>query len=349
MPARMKRSIRPSTPEDAPAIVSLFGELGMEPNSRPEDLQWKYWAERADWPGPRSFVLISDGAIVAHAAIIPGALLRGNRRSTTGHLIDWGAHRGQAGAGMALMRHIAQQLDCLLAFGGSDDTLRILPHLGFRPAGVLTGYARPLHPLRVLTKRVDFSWRLLPRLARSGMWKLAAPRHAPDAWRRRAVTDAAGIAGLIGCMPVSNEGAVIMERSPELMRYALQCPIAATTLYTLERDGRAFGYFMLACVPGQVRIVDCWMSSAALADWQALIHHAVSQASHDPQAAEVVLWASGSMLSTAVRSCGFHARFQLPIQIRMSSDVAVPPGALDVRMLDNDAAYLHEGHRSHWA
>ena len=110
---------------------------------------------------------------MAHAALIPGAILTQGHRSKTGHVIDWVARRGQGGAGVALMKHIGQQVESLLAFGGSDDTLRILPHIGFRPAGTVTGYARPLFPLRILKNDVSLSWRLLPRLGRNLAWKVA--------------------------------------------------------------------------------------------------------------------------------------------------------------------------------
>ncbi len=71
------------------------------------------------------------------------------------------------------MKHIGQQVESLLAFGGSDDTLRILPHIGFRAAGTVTGYARPLFPLRILDGDVSLSWRLCHAWAGISAWKVA--------------------------------------------------------------------------------------------------------------------------------------------------------------------------------
>jgi hypothetical protein len=344
----MMRSIRPSVPDDAPAIIALFGELGLRPNIRAEDLHWKYWAARSDWPGPRSYVLTSDGRIIAHAALIPGAILTEGHRSRTGHVIDWVARRGEMGAGVALMKHIGRQVDSLLAFGGSDDTLRILPHIGFRAAGTVTGYARPLFPLRMLNTDARFSWRLLPRLARNLLWKIAAPRGKSDAWRTQAVTNDSELARVKDCLPEATRGSAVLERSPELLRYMLNCTIVRTALYAMEKAGRVGGYFVLASAPGQVRIVDCWMKSQDPSDWRAMIIGALAQASRDLEAAEVVLWTSNELQHAVVQSCGFRACSKMSIQIRLSTGALVSAPMLNVQMLDNDAAYLHEGTVAHW-
>ncbi len=344
----MKRSIRPSTPADAPAIVALFAELGLNPNARAEDLQWKYWTPRFDSPGHRSYVLTSDDEIVAHAALVPGAILTETRRITTGHVIDWVARRGQGGAGVALMKHIGQQVDCLLAFGGSPDTLRILPHIGFHALGYVTGYARPLFPLRVLDKNVRLSWKLAARLVRNLTWTLMAPATMSGEWRPRAIADHAQISMLSACLPAVANGNAVLERTSGLFHYYLDCTIVRVAIFGMERAGRIGGYFALAFVPGQVRIIDYWVSSDDLSDWQAALNNAVAIARHQSDAAELVLWASNEMQHAVAKACGFHARFKMPVQIRSFAAIPVRAGELNVQMLDNDAAYLHEAAGSHW-
>ena len=111
-------------------------------------------------------------------------------------------------------------------------------------------------------------------------------------------------------------------------------------LYSVERAGRARGYFVLASAPGQVRIADCWMDSDRPADWRAMINCAVAQAGRDRCAAEVVIWASDPLLSETLRASGFHARQKTPILLRPTNAAAVPAAPLRVQMLDNDEAYL---------
>ena len=347
-PASVKRSVRPSTPADAAAIVALLTEVGLQPSRNLQHLQWKYWHARADWPGPRSFVVTSGGEPIAHAALIPGACSWRDRHIKTVHMIDWAARRSEAGAGSALMKYIAQHADALLAIGGSADTLRILPYMGFRSAGVVTGYVRTLSPLRLLEAGQIPAVKLLPRLARSVAWTLTAPAPRVKGWeaRRLAAEDADAIAGVL---PVATDTMGVTQRGVELFRHVLSCPIAPMALFAVERTGRAAGYFLLAYLPGQVRIADCWLDSDRARDWRALILCAVAQARREPHAAEVVIWASDPLLAGALEASGFHARSRMPLQIRPAAASSVPAASLRVQMLDNDAAFYHTDGPELWA
>ena len=350
----MKCLVRPSTPADAPAIVALLDQAGLRPNADPQHLHWKYWQPRADWPGPRSFVMTTGSKPIAHCAIVPGTAVSGARRAGIINGIDWVAcaealRGGLVGAGVALLKEVARPRGPLFVIGGrGETTLRILPHIGFRAAGVATGYVRTLSPLRLLRDARKPTWRLLPRFARSVAWTLGAPAAQPIDWRvhRIAGDDISRIARVF---PVPARGMTVFGRSVELFRYVLSCPIVPMALYAVESSGRIRGYFLLASAPGQVRIADCWVDSDEPADWRAMILCAVGQARQDPRAAEVVMWASDSLLAEALRACGFHARFDTLIQVRPASDGSVPEGPLRVQMLDSDAAYLHQGRMELWA
>jgi hypothetical protein len=339
---------RPSTPADVPAIVALLAQAGLHPNVEPQDLHWKYWEPRADWPGPRSFVLTDGSAILAHGGIIPGSYAWESYRLRTLHVIDWAASPREIGAGVALMNYLGQQAEALLAIGGSAQTMQILPHIGFRALGVAVGYARALSPLRLLRDPGQRNWRLLPRFARSLAWKLAAPPAVPgDSWQARRIAGDE-LERISVVLPVPSQGAGVFERSAGLFSYTLACPIVPMHLYSVERAARVRGYFMLASAPGQARIVDCWMASDRPADWRALIHCAVEEARRDPHAAEVVISASDPLLSECLRASGFHARQETPILLRSANGFAVPPAPMRAQMLDNDAGYLHVGHSELW-
>jgi hypothetical protein len=344
----MKRSIRPTTPADAAAIGALFADVGLVPNLDPQHLQWKYWQPRADWPGPRSFVLASGSELLAHGAIIPGAYAWGSRRVSTIHMIDWAARRGEAGAGVAVMKYIAQQADSLLSIGGSAETARILPHVGFRPVGVATAYVRTLFPSRLLRSGSIPWWSRWPRAARSLAWTLTAPslRTGSLEVRRLMGEDINRIASVL---PVPARGMAVLERSVDLLRYLSCCPSVPTALYAIENLGVTQGYFVLTRVPGQVRIADCWINSDDPDDWRAMIFCAMEEAKRDSQAAEVVSWASDPLLDQTLRSCGFHAREEIPIQLRPAAATSMPVAPLRVQMLDNDAVFLHQGRNEFWA
>jgi len=346
----MRRLVRPSTPADAHAIVALFAGAGMQPNSDPATLNWKYWEERGDWPQPRSFVFTSGAEVIAHGALIPGSLLAASGREPTGHVIDWVARRGEIGAGVTLMKHIAQQTGALIAIGGSEDTLRILPHIGFQPLGTATSYVRTLFPLRLLKGIRNPGWRALPRAARSLLWKIRAPgMPAASPWSSREISSDADLQALVTVMPVVTPGMTVLGRGVDLLRHALRCPALRMQLYALENSGRLRGYFLLACAPGQVRIVDCWVHSPEEGDWGAMLLCAVERAKADPQAAEIVIRASDPMLTIVLPRYGFHARGQTPVRVRPANGASMPPAPLRVQMLDNDAAFFHEDHKELWA
>jgi hypothetical protein len=344
----MTRTVRPSTPADAGAIVALLKEAGLHPNIEPQHLQWRYWRPRADWPEPHSFVLADGPDLIAHGGLVPGVWLCGARRIRVIHVIDWAARPGAVGAGGVLMKHIAQQADALLAVGGSAGTLKMLPSLGFRAVGEVRGYACTLHPLRLLRGRAGRArLRGLYRLARGVLRTMAAPRGWGSDFHFRRLGPGQ-LAGISAALPAARPGLGVAERSVTRFEYVLECPIAPMALYLLERAGRARGYFLLASTPGQVRIADCWMDSEAPEDWRGLIACAVAQAATDPQAAEVVGWGNDVLTVHALENCGFHARFANTVQIRPAAASVLPVEPLRLQMLDSDAAYLNDGRPEFW-
>jgi hypothetical protein len=343
------RWIRPSTPEDGPAIVALMRSAGLQPHSDPEQLHWKYWQERADYPGPRSFVLTDGHDLLAHVAVVPGALRRGETRASVIHMIDWAARREAAGAGVRLSKHVQRTSDFVLAIGGSHQTLKILPLMGYTHCGNVSGYVRTLSPLGIVSRPIPSRWKLVPRMARSLLWSLMAPRGDTAGWRMHRVgpDEIERVCAARATSGRPETGA--FERSPALFRHALTCPIVPIELYGLEKAGRIGGYFLLSYAPGQARIVDLWTASGEPSDWRALIHAAVSQARSKRGLAELVAWSNDPGLSQALKDCGFHERLSLPIYVRASAKEAIPHDIMRVQMLDSDAFYLHLDGDELWA
>jgi hypothetical protein len=240
------------------------------------------------------------------------------------------------------MKHLRHLADGMLALGGSAQTLRILPHLGFRSVGSAAVYVRTLRPTRILVPSVHSPWRVPPRFGRSVLWAATAPAPRVSGWQVEPVLPG-NIHELRTLFPVAKPGAALLERSEDLFRYMLDCPIASMRLYAMEQAGRKRGYFLLAFARRQARLADCWMDSEATADWRALIDCAVVQAKRQGRVAELIAWASDAAMAENLRARGFHARAAVPVQILMPADVTGAVRALRVQMLDNDAAYRHPG------
>ena len=177
------RFVRPSSPEDGPAIVELMKQAGLKPHEDPAHLHWKYWRARPDWSGSRSFVLTDGRDLLAHVAVVPGTLRTGGVAAPLVHPIDWAARRDAIGAGVRVMRHLLGMTNFMLAVGGSSHTLKMLPLMGYLPRGTVTGYVRTLSPLRILQRPSEARWKVAPRMARSLLWSLSAPEAVATGWR----------------------------------------------------------------------------------------------------------------------------------------------------------------------
>jgi hypothetical protein len=344
-----KSSIRPSSSDDAPALAALMAEAGLIPNSEPGALRWRYWLERPEFPGPRSFVLTRNGELLAHAAIIPGVIrCWDERRIRTLHIIDWAALPSATGAGVSLMKYLGQGTDALLAIGGSAQTLKLLPHLGYKTHGTATCFVRTLHPTRILTPSIHPTWKLPARLARSMLWSLQAPSGGTEGWSATRIT-AAELARVAATLPLPRREMAVFERDAESFRYILGCPSVEAQMFVVERAGRARGYFLLTFALRQARLADCWLDSEDAAEWGALIQCAVQAAKRHARAAELAAWASDPLLPRSLLACGFHDRGGLPVQLLGPRAAALSAGILRVQMLDNDAAYRHNGRNEFWA
>jgi hypothetical protein len=323
-------------------------EVGLQPHTEPEHLHWKYWRERPDWSGPRSFVLTDGRSLLAHGAVVPGTMHWGERQGRVIHMIDWAARSEALGAGVMLMKHIGRMTDFLLGIGGSDDTLAIMPRIGYQHCGAVRGYARTLNPLGILRRPTRAPWKRGPRMARSLLWILSAPRKELGGWAvRRIGADEVDQLGAV--LPAPQPGLTLFQRSTALLRHALACPIVPVELYALERGGRIGGYFMLSFAPGQARLADAWMASADALDWHALAHAAVQQARRHGGIAELTAWASDPGFGAILSACGFHKRLKLPIYLRPSANEEVPQETLRLQMIDNDEFYLYIGGNQLWA
>lgn len=340
--------VRPSTPDDALAIVALMRRMGLHPNPDPAYLYWKYWLPQEGWEGSRSFVVSDGQELFAHGAVVPGAILSATLRVRVLHLIDWVAGSEAGAAGLLLMQHVARRTDCMLGIGGSAQTVRILPLFGYRQCGQVTGYVRPISPFGIFCSKSKSRWRVIPRFARSVAWSLASPHDRAAGWCARRI-DAAALSEIAQILPAGRPGLGVTERSTRLFDYAMACPIAQVEIFAIEEHGRMKGYFMLSLLSGQARLADAWVASENPSDWRALFGLAVRQAKAVGGLAEIVAWSSDEGYSRAIEACGFHKRITQPIFLRGRGAKQLAQGDIRVQMLDSDAYFLYSKENFLWA
>jgi hypothetical protein len=335
----MEFRIRPSTPDDETAILALMRNAGLNPDGVEGWLKWKYWQERLDWPGARSFVVASENEIFAHSGIVPGACTWNNRRTTVIHMIDWAASRSMVGAGVAIMRYIRGLADALIGVGGSKYTRQAFRIFGLRPCGSTTLYVRALHPLLGLKDRARWNWKTLPRFGRNVLSALAAPAVRCGAWRAPRIAPEQ-VHSIASVLPSARANMTVLERSIASLTYFLDCPIAPMVLHGFEKDGQRRGYFLLAFAAEQARLVDCWVDSEDPGDWRAMLNCTVQVALQTPGVAELVTLASDPVLSQCALESGFRPEWTEAVHILPTYEGASIPSNLRFQMLDSDAAYL---------
>lgn len=340
----MKPSVRPSTPADAPRIAALLSAaFSFGPDSpavEPRRMHWKYWQEHDGWPGSRSYVLARGDDVLAHGAIVPGTCAFGASRIRVIHVIDWAARPGVPGAGMAIMRHISSLTDVLVAIGGSEQTLSILPRIDFRPHSVATHYARALRPRHGLLAATGLGRRALPRLIAKGAQASATARfRIGRGWTSRMVPRTEVRKSPLP-LPKPTADLAVLERRPEFFEYVLDCPAARMSLHAVERNGEVRGYFLLSVADGQARLADCWMDSVDAADWRALIELAVLETRRHGDVGSLVALASDPLLSRSLVDCGFVSSRGDAVQLMGSGSEPIVHAPLRLQMLDNDFAWL---------
>jgi hypothetical protein len=129
----------------------------------------------------------------------------------------------------------------------------------------------------------------------------------------------------------------------------MSCPLAQVRLFSTERNTTTRGYFLLAGVPGQVRIADCWLESFSPSDWRDLYLAAAAEARACADAAEVVTMVTDDLRRNALQQAGFHARGDYPIQFFTRNSVLSEVPTLPCEMIDSDALYVDAGKIAFWA
>lgn len=331
--------IHATAPHEAAALADFLGRMfhrgGAHP-ARDEHMRWKYWLERPDWEGSRSFAATHAGVVVAHAAVwpvrvrVPGLVL------PAAHLIDWASDPGYPGVGAWLLRQIGARVRLMIATGGSDVTRRILPVLGFRPRGEVSCYARPVRPLRQAWTTPERSWRIAARLVRNTFWRVLPPLSIPHGWSVLPLAPE-DVPPELWCQP--SAATAVTARDAGVYRYFLSAASPRHALYGLKKHAQLVGYFCIASMPHVARIADLWVRSTNVDDWCAGFRTAAAAAAREKDVCEITAWASTTIGRDALRGSGFRLRERCVLSVFGDADV-LRHRELHVQMLDCDASVL---------
>ena len=320
----------------------LLRSFAADPSSiqfRAEVLHWKYFSGHPAWNRARSFAIRKDGETVAHGGVWPVTLVTPEAEITAIHLIDWAANRSAVGAGVHLLRRMSQLGDVLLTIGGSDDTRAVLPKLGYKQCGELRRYARVIRPWLQFstTPRKDF--RSAVKLIRNSARNLRA---LPTSRKNAQVSRVSSFSGVLDDLTICRPSrSVVSSRTAAGLDHLMTCPAGRFSGFLVT--GEHFrGYFVLAEIGRQSRIIDIGTDATDPESWRTICVLAARTAAENPEICEIVAGWSNQQAQAPWLQMGFtHARTE-PIfayDPRQRLSTGTP---LNLNMADGDLCFLSD-------
>lgn len=331
---------REQLPEVRRFLLEGFGRTPASLFERPGYLEWKYYEERPDWRGARSFVLRQNGTIIAHCSICPIALVTPSGRLTAQHSIDW-TSTVPAG-GVMIWRSMYAQSDVFFGMNGSPATQRVLAGLkNFRKIGQQDYCLRVVRPLL-------FSW----GRARTGGWRefLRAGRNlgrlfeswapVPAGWQLTPV-DKFGAEVDQLAQAASFQTFIAPERSAALLNYLLRCPIGQMRGWLLrDGAGKVLGWALVNLLGAEARIGDLWLNSEAPDDWAALVALVARTVAREaPGIGAVAMTAVAPFLKEAAARNNLRVVSSGPVSLHDPRQLLASGLPVNVQAVDGDQAY----------
>jgi len=327
---------RGQLPEIREFLIRAFQAAPGSIFEHPGYLEWKYFDERPDWMGPRSFVLRNDGEIIAHCSNCPIAFFTTRGRITAQHSLDWAST--VPSGGIMIWRRMYELSDVFIGIDGSTAAQRVLAGLrNFRRIGEQDYFVRVIRPLRFSRERfASGGWKEIMRAGRN-FARLAEPWAAvPSGWSLTPVDKVGPEVDQL--VAESRFGSFIApERSSSLLNYLLACPIGNMRAWILRDHGRLRGWAMVNVLGQEARIVDLWLDSEIQTDWEGLIALASRTAGAD--VALVSVTAVAPFLKAAASANHLRVASSGPVCLHDPKKLLDSAPPINFHAVDGDQAY----------
>jgi hypothetical protein len=306
----------------------------------PRLIDWKYFEERPGWSGPRSYVLRARNRIAAHGGIVSTTLLLPQGPVTSVQIIDWAADRAFPGAGLVLLKQLAELADVNIGLGGSLQGVSIL---GSHQSGIEVfahnlRMCRVIRPWRRPSEERSYAFKPAARLVRDSMRLIGAPRGGSSPW---SATPVDAFEHPLPPPAATNSHFTPVIRSAPQLNYLLRCPAVRMTGYLLKRNAEPGGHLLLSQAGAEVRIADLQVATSCEEDWRSCFRLAVELAGAlRPKAWCVRAIALPELIQRAAQDAGL--RECSPNDAFLQDPHAVLAGrpVPNLSMIDSDAAYL---------
>jgi len=308
---------------------------------QPQVMEWKYFLPHPAWPQSRSFLLQKDQEIVGHGGVWPIRFGIGGKTVQAIHLVDWAASPALLGAGVHVLRSISQMAAAMITIGGSGDTRKILPKLGYRSGGVFQRFVRVVRPWLQLRTRTHRDWKTPLKFLRNARDIFAPVPRFPADWKVQRIGQfGAEIESVLMASNSSKE--VSSVRTVAGLNYVLACPAAKFSGFIITDASCLIGYFILANVGHQARIVDVKTQGSDPGRWRAICAAAARTAADDPRVAELVAGTSSEMIGNRWEDLGFRLRRRDPIFYLDLRKLLSPETTLNLNLIDGDVCFMYD-------
>jgi hypothetical protein len=301
-------------------------------------LNWKYFEDGPEWEGSRSYVLRKDAVIKAHCGIWPMNLEFSGQRVTCNSFVDWISDRNVPGAGVLLKKKLLNFTDTGIVVGGTKDTRRVVPRIGFEQVGEVVTFARVVRPWQQYASRPkEQRLKGMARLARNASWHLSGRSAVPPGWSSAPVES---FGDWLTCS--SGSTSPTPARTAQYLNYWLRLPGTPVLAFSILYENETRGYFLLSKVGKQTRIADIRLFSGGDKDWTTAYSLAVSQAEADVDTCEILTIASTQFANSALTANGFRDRGHDPMFVYDPKGKLKAADSIFLNLIDGDGAYLYD-------
>ena len=300
-------------PEHLPAVVA-FSEKTWDRPRRPEFCRWRY----LDAPFHRTLLAMRGSECVALLSAFTAPYRMAGASSTCLETADWFClpELRTSGLGIRLMRAVMEEPHPIVAVGGSTDTLRLLPRLGWKRVGDASRFVRWLGSGRVVR------W-----LARIWRGTTAPPGGSAEAPGRVAELDGE----LNALYAEKTECGMVPLPLAERMRWIGDGMVGRRlAVLSFRIDGRLRGWSLvrldITCPAREALIIELFAPSgeASLYPWMVAETWRLAASAG---CRKVVARTSCPNLRAALRGSLFQERLVIPVHVWPARN-SVPPGPL---------------------
>lgn len=345
----MAGRIEPLQESQVPALSEFLRGGFCPPGSycafaEPEVLRWKYLDARGSFLGPRSFVVLDNGRILAHAGVCPTEfVVPGSAPVPAVHIIDWLSSDEAGSYGALLMMRAFGLAPVAYALGCTPAAARVLLRLGYQIVSEAPLYHRVLNRHKLAVWHELHGTQTLARaiaLLGADLVQSFRPAKRPGSLKIRQVNTFGSEVDEI-CARANRQYACT-SRTPALLNHYLHFPLRTLTGFIFE-DQHVRGFALLSIVQKPhirlARIVDCVTDSAEASLWTEATSLLLAEATrHKPDL--VSCFGTTDIMAQALRANGFFRRGRIPFYLRDPKNLTPRTAPLHLTHLEADLAYI---------